>query len=167
MDSKKIYETKFSTGLRGYNAAQVDAFMNEIAIELDKLHGQIEELTAKNTALAAQNESYAKDAERVNTLETNLRDTMITAQTTSARLVTESKQRAQDIVNQANAQAEEIVADANAQADAIVRDAHASLGSILQKTKEAKASMAQYKEKIQALMSAQLDVLDEYFGTEE
>ncbi len=167
MDSKKIYDTKFSTGLRGYNTAQVDAFMDEVAIALDKLNGQIEELTAKNTALSAQNEAYAKDAERVGTLETNLRDTMITAQTTSARLVTESKQRAQDILDQANTQAEQIVADAQNRAETIVRDAQASLGDILTRTEAAKESMAQYKEKIQALMSAQLDVLDNYFGTEE
>ena len=54
MDSAKIHAKQFRTKLRGYNCAEVDDFLDNMATEFDRMTAEVTELKASVTAAQEQ-----------------------------------------------------------------------------------------------------------------
>jgi len=112
--SDQIHEKEFSFKLRGYNDAEVDAYLDQLAAFIDNLSKENKELRERLKSTTDQL-TYMKN------LESTLRDTLITAQRSADETTRGAKANAEEIIASANAEAARIVRQANGEADAIRR----------------------------------------------
>ena len=132
--SDQIHEKEFSFKLRGYNDAEVDAYLDQLAAFIDNLSKENKELRERLKSTTDQL-TYMKN------LESTLRDTLITAQRSADETTRGAK---------ANAEAARIVRQANGEADAIRRQ----LGTLRQQA-------AVYRQNFKMLLGAQMQLLDD------
>ena len=132
--SDQIHEKEFSFKLRGYNDAEVDAYLDQLAAFIDNLSKENKELRERLKSTTDQL-TYMKN------LESTLRDTLITAQRSADETTRSAK---------ANAEAARIVRQANGEADAIRRQ----LGTLRQQA-------AVYRQNFKMLLGAQMQLLDD------
>lgn len=141
--SDQIHEKEFSYKMRGYNDAEVDAYLDQLAAFIDNL-------TKENKELRERLKSTADQLTYMKNLETTLRDTLITAQRSAEETTRNASLRAEEILSSANDEAAKIVSAANAEADAIRRQ----LGSLRQQA-------STYRQNFRMLLNAQMQLLDE------
>lgn len=141
--SDQIHEKEFSFKLRGYNDAEVDAYLDQLAAFIDNLSKENKELRERLKSTTDQL-TYMKN------LESTLRDTLITAQRSADETTRGAKANAEEIIASANAEAARIVRQANGEADAIRRQ----LGTLRQQA-------AVYRQNFKMLLGAQMQLLDD------
>lgn len=141
--SDQIHEKEFSFKMRGYNDAEVDAYLDQLAAYIDNLSKENKDLRDRLKSTTDQL-SYMKN------LETTLRDTLITAQRSAEETTRNANLKAEDIITSANNEAMRIVAQANAEADSIRRQ----LTTLRQQ-----ATM--YRQNFRMLLNAQMQLLDD------
>lgn len=141
--SDQIHEKEFSFKMRGYNDAEVDAYLDQLAAFIDNLSKENKELRERLKSTTDQL-SYMKN------LESTLRDTLITAQRSAEETTRNANLRAEEIVASANGKAAKIVSQAEAEADAIRRQ----LGAMRQQA-------AVYRQNFRMLLNAQMQLLDD------
>ncbi len=119
-----IHHKEFRNSLRGYNAEEVDQFLDEVADEFERLFKENIDLSEKAEAAEAKVREYAE-------IERTIQNTMLAAQRSSEEIVDRAHKDADQLVRDAELKAKELVQDALAekqqwQADiARVRDAEA------------------------------------------
>jgi cell division initiation protein len=138
-----IQAVKFKTKVRGYNEAEVDEYLDQIAEQLSALIAENEEYKSK-LALAVEQLNYLKG------LEQTLRDTMITAQRSSDETYRAAQKKGEALVQQAEEQGEAIRKKAREEADAVTRNL--DMLRVQAKT---------YARQFRTLMNAQLKLLEE------
>ena len=141
--SDQIHEKEFSLKLRGYNEAEVDAYLDQLAAYLDNLSKENKELRERLKSTTDQL-TYMKN------LESTLRDTLVTAQRSAEETTRSAKVRSDEIIQSANQEAARIVAQANAEADAVRRQ----LGTLRQQA-------ATYRQNFRMRLSSQMQLLDD------
>lgn len=141
--SDQIHEKEFSFKMRGYNDAEVDAYLDQLAAYIDNLSKENKDLRDRLKSTTDQL-SYMKN------LETTLRDTLVTAQRSAEETTRNANLKAEDIIASANNEAMRIIAQANAEADAIRRQ----LTTLRQQ-----ATM--YRQNFRMLLNAQMQLLDD------
>jgi cell division initiation protein len=141
--SDQIHEKEFSFKMRGYNDAEVDAYLDQLAAFIDNLSKENKDLRERLKSTTDQL-TYMKN------LETTLRDTLITAQRSAEETTRNANIRAEEIVLSANAEAEKIVKLANAEAEKI----RGQLGALRQQA-------AVYRQNFRMLLGAQMQLLDD------
>ena len=141
--SDQIHEKEFSFKLRGYNDAEVDAYLDQLAAFIDNLSKENKELRERLKSTTDQL-TYMKN------LESTLRDTLITAQRSADETTRGAKANAEEIIASANTEAARIVRQANGEADAIRRQ----LGTLRQQA-------AVYRQNFKMLLGAQMQLLDD------
>lgn len=141
--SDQIHEKEFTYKLRGYNDAEVDAYLDQLAAFIDNL-------TKENKELRERLKNTADQLTYMKNLETTLRDTLVTAQRSAEETTRNASLRAEEIIGSANAEAAKVVAEANAEADAIRRQ----LGTLQQQA-------STYRQSFRMLLNAQLQLLEE------
>lgn len=129
-----IQKQDFEVKLRGYNADEVDDFLDLVGADYEKLYKDNLELREKVTALTGDINRYKK-------MEDTLQNAMILAQKT-----------ADDIKTTANAQAEEILNDAHKKASAILSQADQESLSKNSELAKIKSEIGIYKTKIKTLL---------------
>lgn len=147
--SEQIHEKEFSFKLRGYNDAEVDAYLDQIAAYIDNLSRENKELRErlKNTT---DQLTYMKN------LETTLRDTLVTAQRSAEETTLAANMRAEEIIAAANAEGNHIIAQANAEAEQVRRQ----LTGLKQQA-------VVYRQNFRMLLNSQMQLLDDAgFGKE-
>ena len=127
--------------MRGYNADEVDDFLDELTTEYERLYKE-------NAELKEQMESSKKDLEHYRTVEHTLQNTLVMAQST-----------ADDIKKMAEQQAEQIVKDAQLNARKATEDLSRQEFELRVKLEEMKKKFDVYKVKMEALLVSQLDLL--------
>ena len=100
-----IHHKEFRNSLRGYNAEEVDQFLDEVADEFERLFKENIDLSEKVDTAEAQVRSYTEN-------EHTIQNTMVAAQ-----------RSAEDIVDRARREAEQLVRDAELKAKELVQDA--------------------------------------------
>ena len=86
----------------GYRREDVDAFLQQLAGEMDALQREKEDLEGKLYVLAAKIEEYRKD-------EDNVKAAMLNAQRMADSVVKEARKKSEDILRQAGIRADDIV----------------------------------------------------------
>lgn len=89
----------------GLDSDDVDAFLQQVA-------EQVEELVRENTELKEQNRRMGADAEELKQRETDLRQTMLAAQKIVEEMKVNAEKEARLLISEAELKAERIVAEA-------------------------------------------------------
>jgi len=113
--SMDVHRKEFGHAVRGYREDEVDDFLDAIAIELDRLQAQIEDLTTR----AQQSESAALnfEAER-NTIN----NALLTAQRASDDVLEQAKEKGKKLLEDANARAEKTLLAAKREKEELMED---------------------------------------------
>ncbi len=92
---------EFSRSMRGYDPAEVRAFLERVSDELHELQAKIVELTERNTANEAKLDNFRD-------LEKGLRESMVMAQDSMTSARSQAEQEREQILREARLQAEEM-----------------------------------------------------------
>ncbi len=137
-----IQNKVFKKDFRGYNAGEVDEFLNLIIDGYEKLYRENIESRDKISSL--------KEAlDRYKTLEETLKNTLVVAQSTGEKVQTTAREKA-----------ELIIAEAQDSARRLIGDAHDEVKKISFKYDEIKRSIDVYRARMTALLQSQLDLLE-------
>ena len=138
-----IENKKFPTKFKGYDDAEVDAFLDQITIDYERLYKE-------NAELRAQVEENRKDLEHYRNVERTLQNTLVMAQTT-----------AEDIKMNAQSRAEQIIRDAQSEARKATEEITKEEFEIRRRTEELKRQFSVYKAKMEALLISQSEIIKE------
>ena len=137
-----IENKKFSKQLmNGYNADEVDEFLDEITVDYEKLYKE-------NATLKSNADEMSTDMGKYKNIESSLQNTLLMAQKTADEI--------QDVARQ---QAENIVKEAELKAKAIAEDASTQLAAKEKELIGLKKEFDVYKAKMESLLIAQLELL--------
>ncbi len=100
-----IHHKEFRHSLRGYSIEEVDAFLDEVADEFERLFKENIDLSEKNEAAQQQVRQYQEQ-------EQTIRNTMISAQTSAEEIVKKSQEEATAVLRDAEMKAKEIIHNA-------------------------------------------------------
>lgn len=126
LTSSVLRDVEFRETWKGYNQADVDTFIDEVALGVDALHARVRELT--ETAQRAQQQTFAAPTAPT---DDAVKRTVNLAQRAADLVVSEAKSVATRTVADAQSQAEKIVSEANSAAARRVSDAEAESSRML------------------------------------
>ncbi|WMJ23113.1 DivIVA domain-containing protein [Paludicola sp. MB14-C6] len=116
MTGKQILEEEFEkSGMRGYRADQVDAFLQTVATYVDDVNAKNEDLTYKLQILADKIEEYKKDEE-------SIREALLGAQKLGSSILNEAKAKAEAITKEAKSTSDELLSQAKTKVEIMTKD---------------------------------------------
>ncbi len=137
-----IRRKEFKSGFRGYDANQVDDFLDEVADEFERTFGENQRLSEEITSLQERMQQFED-------LETSIREALVHAQQVARDLRQNAGKEAELIVREANEQAHRILADSSGRVER-VKESY----EVLHKAKQDFASDFRY------LLKSYLAVMD-------
>ncbi len=137
-----IQKQEFGVKMRGYNADEVDDFLDLVGADYEKLYRDNKELKEKVNLLNKSIEEYK-------TLETSLRNALLAAQST-----------ADDMKKNASAQAQNIIQEAESKASDIFRRAENDTRDKSQELAQIKTEIEAYKTKMKGFCNTMLEMLE-------
>jgi cell division initiation protein len=103
-----IHNKEFSRSFRGYDEDEVDQFLDEVVQDFEKLYKENLELKERIGLLKEQLEYYKS-------MESTLKETLVTAQKTAEEVMASAHKNAELIIREAEQKAQKIIQDANEQ----------------------------------------------------
>ena len=137
-----IRRKEFKSGFRGYDANQVDDFLDEVADEFERTFAENQRLSEEITSLQERTQQFED-------LETSIREALVHAQQVARDLRQNAGKEAELIVREANEQAHRILADSSGRVER-VKESY----EVLHKAKQDFASDFRY------LLKSYLAVMD-------
>ncbi len=116
LSSDDVVNWQLKTGMRGYLIPQVDELLDEVADELDRLHGRIRELEAEREAVKTSLDDQLE-------VEETLRRTLYQAQKAADQTIEDAKTSSVQIVADGRLESDAILAAAREQAQATYDEA--------------------------------------------
>lgn len=137
-----IENKKFSKQLmNGYNADEVDEFLDEITVDYEKLYKE-------NASLKSSAEEMGADMGKYKNIESSLQNTLIMAQKTADEIQDVAKKQAENIIKEAELQAKTMAEETS-------KEALAKEKQLV----ELKKQFDVYKAKMESLLISQLELL--------
>lgn len=137
-----IEKKEFSKSMRGFNTDEVDDFLDEIIVDLQKLLDENARLKGEIEVLNQELTKYKKS-------ETSVMNTLESA-----------KKLMNDISESAERRAEIIIKNARLDAEAIQRDAKESVSKLTEEGERLRGKVNRYREKYRQLLEDELNQLD-------
>jgi cell division initiation protein len=137
-----IHNKEFKKAIRGYDADEVDEFLDEIIKDYEHLYKD-------NLNLKDQIDSFQENIARYRDLEDTLHNTMILAQ-----------QTAEEVKKNAEKEAELIIRNAKQKGEEIVQKAKDEIVELKNDYKELQKTVQQFKAQYKAFLMAQLELID-------
>ncbi|MGH3443001.1 MAG: DivIVA domain-containing protein [Nitriliruptorales bacterium] len=151
------YELK--QALRGYSAKQVDALLDEIADEMERLNRELESARAQVT-----------DAERragaAAAAEAELKRALVTAQRAAEQTIEEAEGRARDIVAEAEREAEEMRVGFREESERVEAELRRRQEEVEERLDRLRDFESEYRANLRRLVERHLRDLDELDRTE-
>ena len=138
-----ILNRTFGRRMRGYDRAEVDAFMAEVAETVGEL---TERISGLEDTVSGMEDALAEHRSR----EQTLRDTLVTTQ-----------KMIEDIKAQAQKEAQLILDAANAKAEAMLNQAHLRLAQIHDDISELKKQRTQFEVKLRSILELHLRLMEQ------
>ena len=145
----EIDNIRFSKTIKGYNVDEVDDFLDQLIADYEKLYRE-------NAEFKDKIEKMDKDLEQYRQMEHTLQNTLVIAQTAAS-----------DIKTTAEKQAEQIIRDAQSEARRSVDELNKQEYEVTKKIEDMKKSLDVTKAKMEALLIAQLEMIQEDRKNEE
>jgi len=101
-----IQNKEFTKGIRGYKESEVDAFLDEVIADYEKIYKENIDMREKLSMLNDQLRHY-------NEIEATLQNTLVVAQSTAEEVKVSAREKADMIVREAEDNARKIIAKAN------------------------------------------------------
>ncbi len=140
-----IQNKEFKRGVRGYKEVEVDAFLDEIMMDYEKIYKENIELKDKISMLNDQLKHYNK-------IEETLQNTLVVAQSTAEEVRTNAKKNAELIIKEAEDDSRRIVEEGRNEA-LKVREEFETL----------KKDMLVFKTRFKTLLQSQLESVNDYY----
>lgn len=137
-----IHNKEFKRALRGYDADEVDEFLDEVIKDYEHLYKD-------NLNLKDQIESSQENIARYRDLEDTLHNTMILAQ-----------QTAEEVKKNAEKEAELIIRNAQQKEEEIISAAKEKIVDLKDEYKDLQKTVQQFKAQYKAFLIAQLELVD-------
>lgn len=128
----------------GYDKKEVDEYLEILTEDYEKVYKQSIENADKINALTKLLDTYKS-------MEDNIKNSIVVAQTTAEELARTSQEKAELIIEDAELKARKIIADANEEAQKVDT-----------RIAEMKTAMTLYRNSAKGMLEAQLDVLDKF-----
>jgi len=138
-----ISNKEFKKGLRGYNADEVDEFLDEVVDSYEELYKENANLKEKLTNLNEKIDHYSK-------IETTIQNTLLLAQNA-----------AEQAKNSAQKEAELMLKNANETAQKIMDKAHSDVIQINDEYEKVKQEFIKFRAKYRNFMNTQLETFDD------
>ncbi|MGN0658348.1 MAG: DivIVA domain-containing protein [Emergencia sp.] len=138
----EIENKEFSKSMRGYNAEEVDEFLDEIYLDL-------QELIAENEKLKAAVDTLNKELEQCRKSESSVLNTLESA-----------KKLMNDISESAEKRAEIIIRNAQMDAEVIQRDARDSVSKLTEEGEKLKGKVSRFRERYRQMLEDELSQLE-------
>ena len=138
-----IHNKEFKRGFRGYSEEDVDAFMNNIAGDYEKVYREYCELKERCDSLQDKLTQYEK-------MEATMNSTLMLAQ-----------QTAENVKVSARKEAELILQEAESKKQKMLDETMMSLQKSQQEWEKLKAQTGAYRAKCRAILTSQLRLLDD------
>ncbi len=137
----EIRDTVFDKTARGYNVDDVNAFLAQLADQIETLQTEKADAESKMMMLAERLEGYRKD-------EDTLRSALITSERLKEAVLTEARQKAEILINDAQMKAEQLTNAANQE----LEREEASFEKLQSEVAEFKKNvLAMYKEHLEVI----------------
>lgn len=101
-----IQNKEFNKTLFGYNAKDVDSFLDEIIVDYERIYKENIELKDKINMISDQLRQY-------NTMEETLQKTLVVAQSTADEVTSSARQKSENIIADAELSGEKIINQAH------------------------------------------------------
>ena len=137
-----IQKQEFDVKFRGYNADEVDSFLDIVGSDYEKLYRENAELKQKIRAMEADVAKYA-------TMEKTLKESIVLAQST-----------ADDVKKNANEKASNIIAEANNKAAQIVKNAENELAGRNSELSAMRLEIGKYQANIRGMCTGIHEIID-------
>jgi cell division initiation protein len=147
-----IYNKEFDKTRKGYNAEQVDVFLDEIVEAFENLY-------KINISLKEKNEVIVEKLNNYRAIETALNKTLNTAESTSKDIIENASNKSELVVKEAEIKARKIMQDAEDRANNIVREAEQKTINARRENEELKRQVHVYKNRMVAMLEAQLKTI--------
>ena len=138
-----IENREFKKAFRGYDADDVEEFLDELVKDYSKLYRE-------NATLKDQNAILTESVETYKGMEETMRSAIVSAQRTSEEILRNAHEQAENIVKEAKLQAKEKLDEAENR----IQDKRRALAEV-----EARGSML--RAKLRAMITSHLQLLDE------
>ena len=142
----EIENKEFSKQIRGYNADEVDEFLDLIIEDIEIMQQELLALRNENAELKEQNEDYKRS-------QVNVMNTIDTA-----------KKLMKDISESAEKRAEIIIKNAKLDAEMIVRDAKDSASHYGNESAQLRDEILQFRARYKKLLRDEIDHIDDKGG---
>lgn len=139
----EIDNMRFSKTIKGYNVDEVDDFLDQLTADYERLYKE-------NAEYKDKFEQMEKELGQYKQMEHTLQNTLVVAQTAAG-----------DIKNTAQKQAEQIIRDAQTEARRSVDELNKQEYEVTKKIEEMKKNFEVTKAKMEALLIAQLEMLQD------
>lgn len=133
---------KFSKTFRGYNPDEVNKFLDDIIVQLEKI---VSESKEKDIVIANLKDSLSK----YKTIEHTLNTSVISAQENAERLRQMAKQESEMIINESRRNANKIISDSLSRAEKLEYSAELL-----------KRNIALFKKRVRTMLEQQLELVD-------
>ena len=150
LTAENITSKKFDTKMRGYNQAEVGAFLNEVA-------ATVAELTSQNRELQEEVRANEEKLKYFADLKDSLNKSILVAQEAADKVKNNAKKEAE--VREAQKQATDIVAAANEKANLVIEKAAASTRKLTTETNDLKKQTRIFRQRLQVMLESQLEVV--------
>ena len=137
-----ISKQEFSKSMRGFDPAEVRAFLEKVSDELAELEAENKRLAQQNLKATTQLESYEQ-------MEKSLRESLLTAQRTLEEART-STEREHDL----------LLREARAEAEQIVHEAQRQVHEIREELRRLTVQRDAYIKRLRFLLSSQQELID-------
>jgi len=139
-----VRQRRFAKSFNGYNAKEIQAFLETVADEFESLHKESIRLREEAKDFQAQLEHH-RNREKV------LQETMVAAQKVS-----------QEIKAAAQKEADIVLANAEQQAEKIVQSAHQKLVQVMEDINELKRQRVQFESQLRGLLDSHAKLLETF-----
>lgn len=152
LTAEEIANKKFDTKMRGYNPAEVAAFMQEVASTVSQLADQ-------NRELNEQVEANEEKLKYFTDLKDSLNKSILVAQEAADKVKGNAKKEAEIVVREAQKQATDIVSEANEKSNAVVESAASETRRLVAETNDLKKQTRIFRQRLQVMLESQLEVV--------
>ena len=153
---QEIRTVTFDKVMRGYRAEDVDAFLQQVAQDMDQLTAEAEERKEQMLTLAKKIEEYRKEIENYRNDEDNLKTALLNAQRMGENVIREAKQTA-----------EAILREANIRSDTLTRVAREQVEDQQHELERIKAEISRFKKDVLSMYKQHIELLSDLPGDEE
>lgn len=150
-----IANKEFKKVFRGYDADEVDEFLDQIVEEYEKIYKENLNLKEKISTLNEKIEHYAN-------IESTLQNTLVLAQSAAEQAKENSKKEAEMILNNAKEKSEELIKDAQNKANQIISEAQQRVLEINKEYEMLKQEFNLFKSRFKGLLQAQLETIEKF-----